>query len=107
MEGADVAIGYLESEQKDAEETKKSVEGYGQKCYLFPGDLKKRETCKKLVDDARKALGEINILVNNHAYQNMVNNIVDLSEEQWLETFDTNIHRMCQHRSERQQLTRV
>lgn len=93
MEGADVAIGYLPSEQKDAEETKKSVESYGQKAYLFPGDLKKRETCKKLIDDAMKSLGEINILVNNHAYQNMVDSIFDLSEEQWLDTFDTNIHR--------------
>lgn len=92
MEGADVAIAYLPDEQKDAEETKKLVEGYGQKAFLFPTDLKQAENCKKLADDARKALGTINILVNNHAYQNMTKDILDLSEEQWRFTFDTNIH---------------
>lgn len=92
MEGADIEIAYLEEEQKDAEETKKKIEEYGQKCYLFPTNLKSAENCKKVVEDALKNLGAINILVNNHAYQNMINDIHDLTEEQWLHTFDTNIH---------------
>src|SRR6187399_974200 len=37
-EGADLAIVYL-NENKDAEETKKIIEGYGRQCLLIRGDL--------------------------------------------------------------------
>jgi len=37
-------------------------------------------------------MGGIDILVNNHAYQMMVEDIKDLSEDQWIHTFNTNIH---------------
>ncbi|MCJ1451228.1 hypothetical protein MMC28_001564 [Mycoblastus sanguinarius] len=92
MEGADSMLAYLPDEQKDADDTKKAVEEHGGKCYLFPTDLTKKENCKELVDEAVSKMGTINILVNNAAYQNMINGIRELSEEQWLKTFDTNIH---------------
>jgi len=92
MEGADVFIAYLPQEEEDAQKTKKLVEEKGRKCYLHSTDLKVRENCKKLVDDAVKQLGGIDILVNNAAYQMMVEDIKDLSEDQWILTFDTNIH---------------
>lgn len=38
-------------------------------------------------------MGKINILVNNHAFQYMRETILDIPEDQWLKTFDTNIHR--------------
>ena len=93
MEGADSFIAYLPDEEKDAQQTKKDVEKHGQKCHLYPTDLKKKENCKKIVDEAMEKMGAINILFNNHAYQMMVENILDLTEEQWEFTFDTNIHR--------------
>ena len=93
MEGADSFLAYLPHEEKDAQETKSMIEKEGQKCYLYPTNLKERENCKKVVDEAVKQMGAINILFNNHAYQMMVQNILDLDEEQWLHTFDTNIHR--------------
>ena len=80
MEGADSIIAYLPEEQKDAEETRTEVEKYEQKCYLFPTDLTKMENCKKLVEEAMSKMGAINILVNNAAYQNMINGIAELSE---------------------------
>lgn len=80
MEGADSIIAYLPEEQEDAEEAKKLVEQHGGKCYLFPTDIKKQENCKKLVDEALEKMGAINILVNNAAYQNMINGIAELSE---------------------------
>ncbi|KAL8706399.1 MAG: hypothetical protein Q9201_000545 [Fulgogasparrea decipioides] len=94
MEGADSLINYLPEEEEDAQVTKKEVEKYGRKCYLCPGDLRTKDTCKKVVDQAISDLGAINIVVNNAAYQNMINGIRELSEEQWLTTFDTNIHPM-------------
>lgn len=92
MEGADVFITYLPQEEEDAQETKKLVEEKGRKCYLHPTDLTDRDNCKKLVDEAVKQLGSLDILVNNAAYQMMVEDIKDLKEEQWVHTFNTNIH---------------
>ena len=80
MEGADSFIAYLPDEQKDAEETKRLVEENGAKCYLLATDLTERENCKKVVDEAVSKMGGINILVNNHAYQNMINSIDELTE---------------------------
>lgn len=95
MEGADSLIAYLPHEEKDAQETKGLVEKHGQTCYLYPTDLKEKENCKKVVDEAISKMGGINILFNNHAYQMQVKSILDLSEEQWEHTFATNIHRQC------------
>ncbi|KAI1841694.1 hypothetical protein JX265_006243 [Neoarthrinium moseri] len=92
LEGADSFIAYLPDEQKDADETKKLVEERGQKCHLFPTDLTERKNCEKVVSEAVEAMGGIDILFNNHAYQMMVNDISELSEDQWVHTFNTNIH---------------
>jgi len=92
MEGAESFIAYLEQEQTDAEDTKKLVEEKGGKIHLYPTDLREMKNCQKVVDEAVKAMGGLNILVNNHAYQNMINGIDELTEEQWLNTFNTNIH---------------
>ncbi|KAK3722758.1 hypothetical protein LTR37_002330 [Vermiconidia calcicola] len=92
MEGCDSYIAYLDEEEKDAQDTKKRVESYGQKCYLHPTNLKQKENCKKVVEGALEKMGTINILFNNAAYQMMQYSILDIPEEQWEHTFDTNIH---------------
>ncbi|KAF2845780.1 short-chain dehydrogenase/reductase-like protein SDR [Plenodomus tracheiphilus IPT5] len=92
MEGADSFIAYLPQEEQDAQDTKKLVEEKGAKCYLFATDLTDRTNCKKAVDEAVKQMGGIDILCNNHAYQMMVEDIKDLDEDQWVHTFNTNIH---------------
>ncbi|KAH7389697.1 hypothetical protein DE146DRAFT_665032 [Phaeosphaeria sp. MPI-PUGE-AT-0046c] len=92
MEGADSFIAYLPEEEDDAQETVKLVKEKGAKCYTYATDLREAANCKKTVEEAVKQMGGIDILVNNHAYQMMVEDIKDLSEEQWLKTFDTNIH---------------
>ncbi|KAK5990739.1 putative oxidoreductase C4H3.08 [Cladobotryum mycophilum] len=91
-EGADSTIIYLPDEEKDARNTKKAVEELGAKCYLLATDLTDRENCKKAVDFALEKMGAIDILFNNAAYQMMVEDIADLPEEQWVHTFNTNIH---------------
>jgi len=91
-EGADSLIAYLPEEQDDAEETKKLVEKRGQKCYLLPTDLTVRDNCEKVVKEAVKMLGGIDILFNNAAYQMTKEDISELSEDQWIHTFNTNIH---------------
>jgi len=90
-EGADVAISYVENEKKDAEDTKALVEKEGRKCLLLPGDLQDKKYCISIVEDTVKQLGKLNILVNNAAVQNPVDNLTDIDDEQLEKTFDVNI----------------
>ncbi len=68
MEGADVAISYLD-EHEDAKETKVLVEKQGRKCLLLPGDLGSEAHCKKIVGETVSKLGKLDVLVNNAAEQ--------------------------------------
>ncbi len=64
-EGADVAIGYLPEEQKDAEEVAQLIRDAGRKAVLLPGDISQEDVCQQLVRDAVAQLGSLDILVNN------------------------------------------
>jgi len=92
MEGADSTIVYMPEEEKDAQDTKKMVEEKGQKLDIIQADLRSAKTCMEVVEKALKAMGKIDILVLNHGFQMMQESIADLSEDQWIKTFDTNIH---------------
>ncbi len=90
-EGADVAINYLEEEQRDAEETKRAVEAEGRRCVLIPGDLTDEKFCRELVERARKELGGLDILVSNAAHQNR-KQLDELTFDEFDRTFKTNIY---------------
>jgi NAD(P)-dependent dehydrogenase (short-subunit alcohol dehydrogenase family) len=90
-EGADVAINYLPIEQKDAEETKQLVEKEGRKCHLIPLDIQSEAHCKEIIDSTISALGGIDIIVSNAAYQILQEDLQHLSEEQVERTFRTNV----------------
>lgn len=87
-----VTIVYLPEEQKDAEATKQDVEKYGGTCHLIASDLRTWDNCEKVVQEAISKMGNVNILVNNCAYQMMREDISEISVDQWIRTFDTNIH---------------
>lgn len=93
-EGADVALSYLPSEETDAQEIKSYIESSGQRACLIPGDISQRNFAEALVEEAVDRLGGIDALVNNAGRQIAVEDIADLSEEQWVATFETNIHAM-------------
>lgn len=80
MEGADVLITYLPEEESDAQETKRRVEETGRKAHLLAVDLREKKNCQKVVDTALETMGGIDSLINNHGYQNMVEDIKDLDE---------------------------
>lgn len=93
-EGADIALSYLPAEEEDAQEIKKFVEEAGQNAYLIPGDISERHFCENLVEEAVELLGGLDALVNNAGRQIAVEDIADLEDEQWVATYDTNIHAM-------------
>lgn len=91
-EGADVALSYLPVEEADAQDIKRVLEDTGRRAVLIPGDISDAGFCKSLVEQAVAALGGLDALVNNAGRQIAVEDIADLSDEQWAQTFETNIH---------------
>ena len=90
-EGADVAIGFLPSEQSDADEVAELVREAGRTCILLPGDVGNEDTARGVVRDAVSGLGGLDVLVLNAGRQTYVENLEDLSSEQWAETMNVNI----------------
>lgn len=91
-EGADVAIVYLPAEQSDAEVVKEAVEAEGQRALLISGDVSDHGFCARAVERTVTELGQLDILVNNAAYQQTQDSPEEISLEQWDLTFRTNIY---------------
>ncbi|HEY5857913.1 MAG TPA: SDR family oxidoreductase [Aldersonia sp.] len=89
-EGADIAIAYLE-EDEDARHTGELVQAEGRRCATYRADLAMAGNCRNVVRRAVADLGGLDILVNNVAYQNPVDDFAELSEDQWRHTFAVNI----------------
>jgi NAD(P)-dependent dehydrogenase (short-subunit alcohol dehydrogenase family) len=89
-EGADVAIVYL-NEHADAEETRRAVEDEGRRAVLIPGDVTDSSFCLEAVDRTLEELGQLDILVNNAAFQEHAASLEDITDEQLERTFRTNI----------------
>ncbi|SEI67907.1 SDR family oxidoreductase [Pseudomonas sp. NFR16] len=92
-EGADVAISYLD-EHEDAKETARWVEEAGRQCILLPGDLAQKEQCSAIVNETVGKFGRIDVLVNNAAFQMTHKTLEEISDEEWVRTFDVNVHAM-------------
>jgi NAD(P)-dependent dehydrogenase (short-subunit alcohol dehydrogenase family) len=92
-EGADVLISYL-NEHDDAKETARYVEEAGRKAVLVPGDIQVEEHCKNIVDRALEAFGQLDILVNNAAFQMSHQSLQEMSADELDRTFRTNIYAM-------------
>ncbi|MFD0482744.1 SDR family oxidoreductase [Kineococcus sp. GCM10028916] len=90
-EGADVLIVHLPEEQEDADATVALVEAAGRRGISVPGDLRHEEFCRSVIDRAVQEFGGLDLLVNNAAYQMSVEGIEDLTTEQLLRTFTTNV----------------
>jgi NAD(P)-dependent dehydrogenase (short-subunit alcohol dehydrogenase family) len=90
-EGADVAINYHPTEEPDAREVVALIRQAGRKAVALPADIRTLDACEKLVADAVRGLGGLDILVNNAAYQQSKSDISEITDEQFERTFVTNI----------------
>ncbi|HEY8733172.1 MAG TPA: SDR family NAD(P)-dependent oxidoreductase, partial [Puia sp.] len=91
-EGADVAINYLPAEEPDAREVIELIKAEGRKAIAIPGDLRDETFCQKLVDDAVRNLGRLDIVVNNAGRQQTKPSILDITTEEFDATMKTNIY---------------
>lgn len=92
-EGADVAISYL-SEDEDAQETERLIIEAGRKAVLLPGDIGERTVSAAVARKAIDALGGIDTLVNNAAFQRSYDNFEDISDDEFEETYRVNVFAM-------------
>lgn len=79
-------------EEKDANTTRDLVENEGRKCLVIAGDVRKKAFCETAVSRTIKALGTLDVLVNNAAFQLHTRALEDLSEEHFDETLRTNLY---------------
>lgn len=92
-EGANLVLTDIENKE-DAERTRKVVESYGAEVLWFSGDVGDEDFAGKVVEEAVKKFGSIDILVNNAAQQLSQKSILDISASQLDRTFRTNIFGM-------------
>lgn len=92
-EGARIMLVYLE-EHNDAELTCEEIKRHGGEVIARAGDVGKKSVCGDIVKETIEAWGQIDILVNNAAEQHPKKSIADISEEQLLQTFQSNMFAM-------------
>lgn len=91
-EGADVVLSYLPEEESDAQRIVALIEEAGRTAVAVPGDLTDRAYCAELVRTTVERLGGIDVLVSNGGKQQYVERLEDLTDEQFDETFKTNVY---------------
>jgi NAD(P)-dependent dehydrogenase (short-subunit alcohol dehydrogenase family) len=91
-EGADVVMSYLSSEQRDADEVIELIEKAGRRAVAVPGDLSTEGANVELVETAVRELGGLDIVVAVAGHQQAVQEIADLTSEQFDQTFKTNVY---------------
>ncbi len=90
LEGAQVAILYNENDG-DAAHTQEMVQARGGQCTVLKADVRDRTQCAQAVTDAVAAMGGLDILVNNAAFQKAHPKFEDITEQDFRRTLETNI----------------
>ena len=91
MEGARVAI-LNNVRLDDAAETKRLVEEKGGECLTIQADVRELADCERAVQETIDAYGQLDVLVNNAAYQMMQRRFEDVTVEQFTRTVETNLY---------------
>jgi len=91
-EGADVAIGYLPEEKSDAEEVLELIRAARQTGIGLIGDIKDEGWCRRMVANAVKEMGGLDILVINAARQQARPSVDVISSDDFDQTMKTNLY---------------
>jgi NAD(P)-dependent dehydrogenase (short-subunit alcohol dehydrogenase family) len=90
LEGADVAILYNHNDT-DAEDTRQMILDRGGRCLLLKADVRQPNACRDAIAAVLETYGGLNILVNNAAYQMAHENFLEIDDEGFRRTLETNI----------------
>ncbi len=91
-EGADITLNFLPEEEEDATEVLDLIRESGVEVHAVTGDLKDEAFCTTLVETAVKKMGGLDIVVNVAGKQAYQETIMDITTEQFDETFKTNVY---------------
>jgi NAD(P)-dependent dehydrogenase (short-subunit alcohol dehydrogenase family) len=91
-EGADIVLGYLPEEEKDATESAAWIRQSGRKAIQRPGDISSEQDCVALADSAIKAFGKIDLLINLAAFQSSHEELSKITSEEFDRTLKTNVY---------------
>ena len=91
-EGADVVLNYLPSEQSDAEDVARLIEAAGRRAVLAPADISVEEEARGLVREAVEELGGLDVIAIVAGKQHYVDELADITSEQFDQTFKTNVY---------------
>ncbi|HEX8388866.1 MAG TPA: SDR family oxidoreductase [Sphingomonas sp.] len=91
-EGASVVINHLPAEQPDADEVVALLTGEGHRVVSIAGDLRDERFCTRLVAQAARELGGLDILVNNAARQQTKPTIDAITSAEFDATMKTNVY---------------
>lgn len=89
-EGAKVVIVYL-NEYEDANKTLELIKAEDSEGIIIEGDIGEEAFCIEVVKKTIEKFGTVDILINNAAEQHTSNSIVQITSEQLIRTFKTNI----------------
>lgn len=91
-EGADVAFTYLMEEEEDAKKTTEWIEKAGRRCVPMAMDLREEKNCTETIKNTVSALGGLDVLIINAAYQKERNGVENISTEELDRVFKTNLY---------------
>ena len=94
-EGCDIVLLYFDRDE-DARHTQAEIERRGRQVLPLAGDVADAAFCQQVVEQTIDKWGHIDVLVNNAGEQQPQDGLEDISEEQWEQTFRTNIFGMFQ-----------
>jgi NAD(P)-dependent dehydrogenase (short-subunit alcohol dehydrogenase family) len=87
--GADVALNYLDDEP-GAESAAKEIIALGRRAVTIAADISRPDEARRLVADAERALGAVDVLVNNAGIFPRTP-FLELTEDTWDAVLDTNL----------------
>ena len=91
-----MTVTYLPEEEQDVKDIAELIRkktNYARKFQFLAAELTKEDVCQSVVQKHLDYFdGQLDTLVCNHGNQDAVSEITELSSQQWLDTFDTNIH---------------
>ena len=90
-EGASIALLHLPEEQQDADETRQHIRNAGGQALAIAGDIRDSAFCRHAVKQVVQHFGQLDILVNNAAWQHRHDALEDITDEQLDRTINTNI----------------